>query len=640
MKNKFRSLFALFLAIPLNAVSGDSEEIVMTINKTDVTKSEFEYIYNKNSKAVDRKSIDEYVELFVNYKLKVEAAKEAKMHELPSYLKEFSSYKDQLAIPYLRDKDKEQDLLMEAYKRGKEEIHASHILIKVAEDGSDSLIAFDRISKIYEEIKSGADFSRMAQENSDCMSKRNGGDLGFLQVFSTIYEFENVIYNTKIGEISKPFRSKFGYHIVKVHERRKVFNAPRVAHIYISKSEPKYQEIVDSLMLKIKMGANFAELAKKHSMDMVTAVNGGDLGIIDRNSSYPIDFKNHVYSLSKAGDVKLIDNAIGVQIICLTSIGAQPTFQEQKGELLEKIKKSDREKEVGVSYLNTLKTKYGFELYEKSLKPFEKIINEKDVMINKLNAPLYEFKGNVYPQSEFYPFLKEQKASYDYAYSKGGQKKKMSDKQFIEKAFDSYLTKLLIAEERLILEQDCTEFKNLIQEYSDGLLLFEISSKEVWDKSSKDTAALSKFYQEHKADYTWDSPKFKGVVIRCKNDSVLNIVEQIIKTTPLDSVVSKVNLLLRKKYEKLVKVDEGVFPQGANKVVDEKIYKIGKYADDKYPVATVVGSLQSQPQSYLDIKGPVTADYQMYLEQEWIKSLRSKYPVKLNKKVLNTIKSN
>ena len=121
---------------------------------------------------------------------------------------------------------------------------------------------------------------------------------------------------------------------------------------------------------------------------------------------------------------------------------------------------------------------------------------------------------------------------------------------------------------------------------------------------------------------------------------MLNIVEQIIKTTPLDSVVSKVNLLIRKKYEKLVKVDEGVFPQGANKVVDEKIYKIGKYADDKYPVATVVGSMQSQPQSYLDIKGPVTADYQMYLEQEWIKSLRSKYPVKLNKKVLNTVKSN
>ena len=202
------------------------------------------------------------------------------------------------------------------------------------------------------------------------------------------------------------------------------------------------------------------------------------------------------------------------------------------------------------------------------------------------------------------------------------------------------MTKLLIAEERRILEEESDEYRNLLQEYSDGLLLFEISSKEVWDKSAKDTAALNRFYQEHKSEYTWDSPKFRGVVIRCKNDSVLNIVESIIKTTPQDSVVQKVDMLMRKRYNKLVKIEEGVFPKGANKVVDEKIYKSGTYQDDKFPVATIVGNMQSQPQSYQDIKGPVTADYQMYLEKEWIKTLREKYPVEVNKSVLNTVKSN
>lgn len=634
-------LLALLLAAPINVAFGSTDEVVMTINNTDVLRSEFEYIYNKNSKAVDRKSLDEYVELFVNYKLKVEAAKDEKMHEQPSYLKEFTSYKEQLAVPYLRDKEKEEELLEEAYKRGKEEVHVSHILIKVADDASDSLEAYNKITEIYNKIKKGAAFSELAMENSDCMSKRNGGDLGFLQVFSTIYEFENKMYSTKVGEVSAPFRSKYGYHILKVHERRKVLNSPRVAHIYISKSVANYQALVDSLMLKIKMGANFAELAKKHSMDITTSVNGGDLGVISRNSSFPNEFKNLVYSFTKVGEVKLIDNAIGIQIVCLTELDKQLSYQEQKAELLEKVKKSDREKQVGVSYLNSMKTRYGFSLYDnKALKSFEKIINEKNVPINKLDEPLYEFKGNVYPQSEFYPFLKEQKASYDYVMAKGGKQKKLSDKQFIERTFESYMTKLLIAEERAILEQDCTEYRNLVQEYSDGLLLFEISSKQVWDKSSKDTAALNKYYQEHKADYTWDSPKFKGIVIRCKNDSVLNIVESIVKTVPLDSVANKVNLILRKKSEKLVKVEEGVFPKGANKVVDEKIYKTEKYTDDKFPVATVVGSMQSQPQSYLDIKGPVTADYQMYLEKEWIKSLREKYPVKINKSVLNKIKSN
>lgn len=640
MKSIVHSLVALFFAVPLVAIANDSRDVVMTINGTKVTKSEFEYIYNKNSKAIDRKSLDEYVELFINYKLKVEAAKEAKLHNSPSYLKEFESYKDQLAIPYLRDPQKEEDLIKEAYERGKEEVHVSHILVKVAEDGKDSVTSLAKISDIYQQLKSGADFSTMAAANSDCMSKRNGGDLGFLKVFSTVYDFENVMYNTKEGEISKPFRSRFGYHILKVHEKRKTLYSPRVAHIYISKSDSGYQKLADSLMLQIKLGANFGELAKKYSKDDLTAPNGGDLGVIDNNSPYPTSFKNLVYSMKKAGEVKIIDNSLGIQLVCLTSLGVQPSFENQKVELLEKIKKSDREKEVGISYIKSLKLKYGFVLYEKSLRLLERFLNEKNVSMNVLESPLYEFNGNVYPQSEFFPFLKEQKSTYDYVNSKSNNKKKLSDRQFVERTFDTYLTKLLIAEERRILEEESDEYRNLLQEYSDGLLLFEISSKEVWDKSAKDTAALNRFYQEHKSEYTWDSPKFRGVVIRCKNDSVLNIVESIIKTTPQDSVVQKVDMLMRKRYNKLVKIEEGVFPKGANKVVDEKIYKSGTYQDDKFPVATIVGNMQSQPQSYQDIKGPVTADYQMYLEKEWIKTLREKYPVKVNKSVLNTVKSN
>ena len=642
MKNKI--LTFLGLATSLCAFSASDDPVLMKIDGQNIYKSEFEYIYHKNNSTstVEKKSLDEYVDLFVNYKLKVREAKNIGLDLDPSYNNEYDDYERQLSVPYMRDENMEKALLEEAFERSKYKLLASHILVKIDEN-TDSVAAWNTINKAYKELKDGANFSDMAMKYSDCPSKASGGSLGYFTAFDMVYEFENEAYATPVGSFSEPFRTRFGYHIVKVFDKKENIQDRRAAHILIKSEVPNYLEKGDSIYNLLKNGAKFEKMVQKYSMDPSTVNKGGDLGFM-KGSAYPAQIIGAVGSLNTIGDYKKVATAFGIHILKLTDKKTYKSIDECLPELKEKLSKSDRSGKIDESYRESLMNKYDVVVYEDALSAFVPLVMEENnttlaSAYRKLNEPLFTFGGNVYAQDAFLTDFKNELVSYHRAIrNKNVNLKKkelgqLTPEEFVQSTFDDFMTRKLYQAEREAVVEQNSDLKNLLQEYSDGLLLFEISSKRVWNKASSDTAGLKKYYEEHKDNYKWDAPKYKGWIVRCKTEESQQKAETILKTNGLEDVESELRTLGSD-----VKIQQGVYAKGVNAVVDEKIFNEAKKEDKEYPYSALRGVVISQPQEYTDVKGVVTADYQNYLEAEWIKSLREKYTVEINKDVLKTVK--
>lgn len=643
MKSKFMALMGLSLS--LSAFSATEDPVIMKIDGQNVYKSEFEYIYHKNNStaAAEQKSLDEYVDLFVNYKLKVRQAKNLGMDNSYSFESEYRQYEKQLSMPYMRDSEMEQVLLKEAFERKKFLILASHILVKV-DQSTDSVVALERINRAYNDLQNGANFADMAVKYSDCPSKTSGGSLGYFTAFDMVYEFENVAYETPVGSYSKPFRTQYGYHIVKVFDKKENILDRRVSHILIKREVPNYQQKADSILDLLQHGAKFEKMVQKYSMDSHSVSKNGDLGYMN-GSIYPRPIAEGASSLNKVGEYKKVATPFGIHILKLTEVKTYKTIDDCLPELKDKLAKSDRSKMIDQSYTDRLKNKYDVVVYQDALDAFVPLVGEENSRVltaayRRLNEPLYTFNGNVYAQDAFLTVFKQETSSYmrskvsNTVNIKNPQRIKMTPKEMVYDAFDKYLAQQIFEAEREDVINTNPELRNLLQEYSDGLLLFEISSKMVWNKASIDTAGLRKFFEEHKSDYSWKEQRYKGIVVRCKDDSTQKAAENILKTFPMDEVEAEV-----KQLGKNVKVVCGVFAKGQNITADEVVFHVTPQFEDKeYPLTAVRGVLIDAPQEYSDVKGAVTSDYQNYLEKEWVKNLRERYTVEINREVLKTVK--
>jgi peptidyl-prolyl cis-trans isomerase SurA len=649
-----RQKLTLFLGLSLFMlrIHAQHDPIILTINGEPVTKSEFEYIYNKNNgtNTLEKRNLDEYVDLFINFKLKVAEAKNQGYHHNKAYIDELEMYKKQLAAPYMTDKENEESLIEEAYSRMKEDVDVSHILIKTSK--KDTLAASEKIWEIYNRLKKGEDFGKLAQEYSECNSSASGGHLGYLTAFMTVYPFETMAYNTPVGEISKPFLSSFGYHIVKVHDRRKNRGSVRVAHIF-KKTSPANQAIIkqqiDSVYQTLKNGSSFAEAAKHFSDDMQSGSRGGDIGWVN-TGYYPAIFENAAFALQHKDELSpVIEAPYGYHIIKLLDKKELASYDELHDDIKNKVMKDERSSRLDNEYIEKLKDKHNFKANNQALLPFYQIMqtqNESEIRLlyARMDAPLYSLKGITYPQSSFIEYFEKEKLNLDNA-KKAGNKRSSIDpnipaKDFVDQVFAQYAKELVINEEEALLEKEYPEYRNLLKEYSDGLLLFEISNEEVWNKASTDIQGLEKFFNANRENYTWSIPRFRGKIVYCTDKEILAEAEKLIKNLHPDSI----DVALRKKFNAdkniRIKIENGLYAQGANKAVDAFIFKTGSYQDDKFPTVSCIGELVNAPQSYKDIRGPVTADYQNYLEEKWIDSLRKKYNVVINHEVLKTVKSN
>ena len=614
-------------------------EVLMTINGEPITKSEFEYIYNKNNSdnAIDKKTLDEYVELFVNFKLKVAEAKAQGLDTTKTFKRELNGYRKQLAKPYLTDAELEDALFQEAYSHFSEDCEVSHILIKT--EGDDTLTSYNKALEVIARLNAGEDFGKVADETSaDQSVARNHGYLGWFTALQLVWPFEKAMYDLPLNQISTPIKSDYGYHVIKVHNRRPAWGQVNARHIMKVCSESmtpdmqnkKYQEMVE-IKKRLDAGEDFATLAKEVSDDKASAQKGGDLGWFGIGRMVR-EFEVATYALNAGETSEIIKTRFGYHIINLKEKRGVEPFEKKKADIQRMMQYDSRSTAAKTSFINKLKKEYNFQ------------INNNEVIKAKVLAVQYADNDSL---------LKIKAVEHD------GALITFADQQITTSELVSYyvMTKAMgtdmdtkidqIAEMKLMqyedsqLENKYTDFANLMKEYHDGILLFEVSNHEVWEKAIKDKKGLEKYFKQNRKNYTWSEPRYRGFVVKCKDEATAKRLNKEIKRMNPDSVVNYVRTKVNNDSITFATIERGLWKQGENSHVDLTQFKQTNTqveVNEKLPIVITIGKKLKKPETYIDVRGTITADYQNHLEKLWIENLRNKYTVEINQEVLNTLR--
>ncbi len=632
------------------SLMAQSSDVLMTIGKENVSKKEFEYVFkknnNKNAANPDEKSLREYLDLYINFKLKVIEAKSLGMDTVGSFIKELGGYRKQLAAPYLTDKEVNEKLISEAYERSQKEIRASHILITCAEDASpkDTMAAFNKIMALRRRVvDKKEDFAKVALEASqDPSAKTNKGDLGYFSAFAMVYPFENVCYNTKVGAISMPFRTKFGYHLVKVYDQRPAQGEVKVAHIMLrtgdkasSIDSARAKEKIQEIYARLLKGEKFEELAKQYSEDKSSARSGGVLPLFGTGKMV-MDFENQSFALKSVGDYsKPFTTPYGWHIVKLIEKKSPPTFEKAKDDLKARINRDTRSDLNKVSFIAKLKKNYQFTENKKALTTFYTGIDSSIVKstFKKSSAKnptdvLFYIQDKKYLVSDFAAFLESNLNTV----SKESAAKAKND------LYENYTNKMLMDYEESKLDAKYPEFKSLMEEYRDGILLFELTDQKVWSAAVKDSAGLEAFFKNNQSKYMWPD-RLNASIYTCANEEIAKTVRGLLKNKKVsqDSLLKRVNK--ENPLNLTIKTDK--FEKGDNHVIDDIEWKKGttkNMAINNTIVFVVVKEkLLSQPKLLSEVRGAATAEYQNYLEKAWLDTLRNKYPVSVNENVFKSL---
>jgi len=634
--------FSAFLTVCL---AQNNDPVLMNIAGKDVTKSEFEYIWNKNNSNAtpDMKTLDEYVDLFINFKLKVAEAETQGIDTTQAFISELGGYRKQLITPYLTDKDAEEAMIKLCYNRLRQYTEVSHILLAVQPGATpeDTLKQYQNALALYKRALKGEDFAKLAKENSDDGSKVDGGYLGYATGLRYVLPFEDAAYNTPIGKISAPIRSQFGYHIIKVLNRMDAGGKYRSAHIMkavAATATPEEKAAVKDSIFKIykalQAGEDFKKFATTQSDDRGAAERGGEYGLMFCGS-LPIEYETNVYKLKVGEFSEPFQSKYGWHLVKALEFQPYPALEDMRNDVNGFIAQDPARTQIAKkSFLDRIKKEEGFTLNKESFDQFVKAyeamrIKGDSTMVKALAEsvkPLFVLNGKDYNQKGFALALA----------------KKQGSANNLNEALDTYVGEIAMTYEDKNLEKKYPEFGHLMQEYRDGILLFEVSNREVWDKASQDTKGLEKYFKDSVTKYNWDKPRYKGFLISCANSEVAAKAKKMIKKLATDSISIVLKRTFNTDSTSLVKVEQGLYAVGENAQVDFLTFKKTKpELDKKYPVAFLSGKVLAKgPESYTDVRGLVISDYQNFLEEQWIKALRSKYKVIVNKEVLNTVNKN
>ena len=643
-------LFTGALFLMNNSFAQNKDAVLMTIGNSKVTVAEFENVYHKNNnKEVvnDTKSLNDYVDLFVNFKLKVKEAETLGLDTVKAFKEELAGYRKQLAQPYLTDKDVNEKLLQETYNRMQEDIHAMHILVKVNENAlpKDTLIAYNKILEYRKRILKGEDFAKVAREsaaNGDPSAKDNGGDLGYFTSLQMVYPFENAAYNTKVGEVSMPVRTRYGYHILKVVDRRKAQGEVLVAHIMVKTTPNMTKEDsvnaytkVTEIYNKLKAGSKFDELAQQFSDDKSSAKKGGELPWFG-TAKMPAEFEKASFALVNKGDFcEPMRTKYGWHVIKLIDKRGLASFDDMKADLKAKVTKDSRSQAGRTSLIAKVKAENKFKEMPKALDEFYKVVDTSiyegkwdATKAAKLTKPMFSLGDKQYTQKDFTAYLNTHQS----------KRPKTETAMIVNQLYKQFVEETVVAYEESRLDQKYPEFKALMQEYRDGILLFELTDQKVWSKAVKDTANSKDFYEKNKTNYMWEE-RADASIYSCANEKIAKQVRALMKKKKTEKdILATIN----KDSQLNLQVETRLFTKGENELVD-KNWNPGTSADivdkDKKVVIVVVSKLMKpEPKAYQDAKGMVTADYQSFLEKQWLSELKQKYAVTIDQSVLSTVK--
>ena len=589
-----KTILSIVLASASLLGIAQEDKVLMTINGEDIMASEFLYIYEKNNQetSLEKKTMDEYLDLFVNFKLKVTEAMAQGVDTTEAFKKELAGYRAQATPKYLQDNDAIDSLVVLSYNRMAKIRKASHIAVQCPMDADSATVAAAeaKINELRErvtvglpkEVKKGRKkvtvcepegFAEVAVLYSEEPSaKQTKGALGWIQPFRYVYSFEDAVYTTPVGEVTPVFRSPYGFHIAKVEGERD-FEEVRASHIMKMTPMGDIQRMADAQVamdsiyqLAIQDTTDFAALAQANSEDRGSAMRGGDLGWFGRGAMVQ-PFEDITFDLEIGAISKPFQTRFGIHISKLhEKRGIQP-LDSMRAQILRQVQRDQRMQIAEQSFINKTRAAY--------------------------NLPA-----------------------------------EMSDAD-VKAYADAHL------------EEKYADLRNLVKEYHDGILLFDVSLREVWDKANQDTEGLAAYFKANKKNYTWEAPRYKGSIIYAKNEVAAKAAKQIVKSAHPDSVLSYLNQRVNVDSVMYVRVERGIWEAGKNSAVDKYGFKskAAKYTpSEEFPIVVPVGKVIKSPQEYTDERAKVTTDYQDYLEKAWIKTLREKYPVVINEEVWAEIK--
>jgi peptidyl-prolyl cis-trans isomerase SurA len=621
MINRIITSFLLLVVLSLNAQHKKDKEL-LTIEGKPIYASEFLLVYNKNKEIVsqeNKKDINEYLELFINYKLKLLEAYGKRLDTVPSYIKEFKKYKKQLIEPFLKDRKVTDQLVREAYDRMLVEVSASHVLIKVDAQASpkDTLEAYNKILNARKKIIDGANFGLIAKQFSDDPSaKKNDGNLGYFTAFSMVYPFETAAYNTKVGDISKPIKSKFGYHIIKVNDRRPSQGEVKAAHIMIKqdkKDKNHAESQINDIYKKLEQGEKFEFLATKHSDDKSSARRGGALKKFSRSKMIQ-PFADESFNLKKPNDYsKPFQTKYGWHIVKLIEKYPIASFEEQKEALTSKIEKADRSEIVGKSIVNKLKKQYNIKVDQSVL---AKVLDLKNDF-GKTNPTFLTFKKLEFKVEDLKEYLKNNKS----------------------KNYNDFVDHEVLHYYKDNLENENQDYANTLKEYKEGLLLFDLLQENIWTKAEKDTIGLQGFFDNNKSNYSWK----KRVHVEIASCTKLEKAKLVQKYLNEGKATDQIKELVNEGPTINVLFNNGTYELTSSKLpenfeVNKGVSEIITEDDKHFTVVNVLEILPITGKKLNEARGLVISDYQNYLEEQWIIKLRKTYSVKVNKKTFKKLK--
>ena len=632
-------------------LSAQTKEVLFTIDNHAFYTDEFIRVYNKNLDLVkddSQKDLDKYLELFLGYKLKVEKANKLGLQNGTTYQNELKSYRNQLSKNYLNDSKVTNELVREAYERMQQEVRASHILILVDEGASpeDTLKAYTKVLDIKKRLEAGEDFISVAQQFSEDPSvKENNGDLGYFSAFRMVYTFENAAFNTNVGQISKPFRTRFGYHIVKVVDKRVNRGEVTVAHIMIVKQNDaaqneKAKTTIDDIYKKIQQGESFETLAQQFSEDKSSAPKGGVLQRFGSGQLSSEVFENVAFGLNEKNQISApFESQFGWHIVKLIEKHPVRLFDEMKVELEEKIRKDERSMLITNSLAKTMRAKYKVTKDVKLLAKIKAVVTDEFYsqtwVVPEKNK---ELNGDVLIISKDKKINSKVFLNFISSKQKSNIKTKPVAK-LVDELYEKFIDEQLMAYYNENLENEFPEFKNVMDEYRDGLLLFDLMEKEIWNRAKNDTIGLQDFFQKNSKNYQWK--KRYNVDILSSTDK--KIVEKAQKFLAKGKSLDYIKEQLNKDGKVNVMSKSGLYEedydvlsnfQNLSKGVTNIIAK-----DQYFFVVNVIDTKPAGVKELSECKGKVISDYQQFLENNWVDELKTEFTIKINTEVFSKVKN-
>lgn len=666
-KNSILKLFVLAaFAMPAlfaQAQSKLDKEVLMTIGNEKITVKDFTDVYYKNnlkSEVIEKKSVDEYLDLFVNFRMKVMEAEALQLDTSAKFKRELAGYRKQLAKPFMSSDDISDELLQEAYQRKLKDIRASHILIRCDKHAlpSDTLKAYNKAIDIRKKALKGEDFGDLAVRYSDDPSakdtkataetparKGNHGDLGYFTVFDMVYPFETGAYNTKEGEISMPVRSDFGYHLIKVQSVTDAMGTIQAAHIFLQlpfdasaedeaatkqKADNIYKELMD------QEGKNWNAAVTQYTDDRGTVSRGGALSNFTVSRIVP-EFIEVCKSLEINEIAKPVRTMYGYHIIKLLNKTGVGSFEKESKSLSERIEKDMRSKKSEEVVLKQIRKEYNFKANDKNIEAFMATVDSTILNAAYVPAPnadmdaiLFTIDGQAYKVKDFVTYIDKKQTRQKY----------VTPATYAYQLYEAYSNETMMDYADAHLEEKYPEFKTMVEEYRDGILLFDLMDREVWTKAVKDTTGLKEFHERNADKYMWDDRVLATIITVARAESLPKVKALLEAGTPLDSLRTAIS----RDSINYAYVRKGFFQKGDNQFVDQTEWKAGVINEipstvDQSTVIVCIREVRQPEQKTLrEAKGLVTSDYQMELEEQWMEALHKKYPVSIDEKVLDKVR--